>query len=181
MCFIAVEMNNCLNRFEGKFDQAIEDCKMDFNKQACKITLDDVKRISDECFENEQRFTNNTDWRIAGAVCVAHCIIPILASLILWEVIQRGMKWSKRSWTKLPIPPLTKLHKFSLEKKLYKIYARANRNESMETQMQYEKEKKKCKDEIEAHENVVVLSLVVESSLEASFQVSIKIYFYEIS
>ena len=41
--------------------------------------------------------------------------------------------------------------------------------------MIYEEEKKKCKDEIEAHENVVVLSLVVESSLEASFQVSIKI------
>ena len=29
--------------------------------------------------------------------------------------------------------------------------------------------------EIEEHENIVVLSLVVESSLEASFQVSIKI------
>ena len=149
---------------------------MDFNKQACKITLDEVKGISDECFENEQRFTNNTDWRIAGAVCAAHCIIPILASLILWEVIQRGMEWSQRSWTKLPIAPLTKLHKFRLEKKLYEKYAWPQRNESMETQMQYEEDKKKCKDKIEAHENVVVFSLVVESSLEASFQVSIKIY-----
>ena len=149
---------------------------MDFNKQACKIALDEVKGISDHCFENEQRFSNNTDWRIAGAVCAAHCIIPILASLILWEVIQRGMEWSQRSWTKLPIAPLTKLHKFRLEKKLYEKYAWPQRNESMETQMKYEKEKKECKDDIEAHENVVVLSLVVESSLEASFQVSIKIY-----
>merc|ERR1711894_332410 len=123
-------MNKCLNRFGGKFDQAIEDCKMDFNKQACKITLDEAKRISDQCFENEQRFTDNTDWKIAGAVCAAHCIIPILASLILWEVIQKGMEWSKRSWTKLPIAPLTKWHKFSLEKKLYKNYARVDRNES---------------------------------------------------
>ena len=40
-----------------------------------------------------------------------------------------------------------------------------------ETQKSYETDKKKCLDKIDDHENIVVLSLVVESSIEASFQV----------
>lgn len=166
------EMTKCLNKFDGKFDLAIEVCKLHFNKQACMAALAEVRRTSAECFENEQRFTDNIDWRIAGAVCAAHCIIPILASLILWEVIQRGVECCNRSWTKLPIPFVTKFHKFMLEKKLFKNYAWTKRNESKETEKKYEDEKKKCKEDIEAYENVVVLSLVVEASLEASFQVS---------
>ena len=55
-----------------------------------------------------------------------------------------------------------------LEKKLYETHARADRNKVEE---KYEVDKKKCLDKIEAHENIVVLSLVVESSIEASFQV----------
>ena len=80
----AAKMNKCLFRFAEKFDQAIDDCKMHYNKDDCRAAVDEVKRASDECFENEQRFTDNTDWKIAGAVCAAHCIFPILASLILW-------------------------------------------------------------------------------------------------
>ena len=61
---------------------------------------------------------------------------------------------------------------FRLEKKLFKNYAWAKRNKNEKTEKKYEEEKKKCKDDIEAHDNVVLLSLVVESSLKASFQVS---------
>ena len=49
--------------------------------------------------------------------------------------------------------------------------SRADRNKDEETQKKYEVEKKKCLDNIEDHENIVVLSLLVESSVEASFQV----------
>ena len=59
------QMTKCLYKFDGKFDQAIEDCKMQFNKQACIESLAEVKRTSDECFNNEQRFSDNTDRRIA--------------------------------------------------------------------------------------------------------------------
>jgi len=166
------EMTKCMYIFEGVLDQAIEDCKMQFNKQACMSSIAELKFTSDECFQNEQRFTDNTDWRIAGGVCAAHCIIPFLVSFILWEVIQRGVECCKRTWTKLPIAFVTKWHKYRLEKKLYKNYGWADRNKSPETEEEFEKKKKEYKDEIQTHENVVVLSLVVESSLEASFQVS---------
>ena len=58
-----------------------------------------------------------------------------------------------------------------LEKKLFETHARPDRNKNEETQKKYEEDKKKCLDKIEDHENIVVLSLVVESSIEASFQV----------
>ena len=144
---------------------------MNFNKLACMTNLAEAKKTSDECFDNEQRFTNNTDWRIAGAVCAAHCILPFLASFILWELIQVGQECGWRSWLKMPIAFIAKARKFTLEKELYEVYARDDRNTNDETQKKYEIEKKKCLDKIEEHENIVVLSLVVESSIEASFQV----------
>ena len=58
------EMTKCLYKFDGKFDQTIEDCKMQFNKQACMESLAEVKRTSDECVNNEQRFSDTTDCRI---------------------------------------------------------------------------------------------------------------------
>ena len=168
----AAEMTKCHSKFDQLIDLTIEDCKMHFNKLSCMAVLAEAKKTSDECFVNEQRFTDNTDWRIAGAVCAAHCILPFLASFILWELIQVGQEYDWGSWTRLPIAFLTKWRKFMLEKKLYKTHARADRNKNEETQEKYEVDKKKCLDKIEDHENIVVLSLVVESSIEASFQVS---------
>ena len=55
--------------------------------------------------------------------------------------------------------------------KLYNNYAWQDRNKSEETQRQYEEKKKECMEKLEANENMVVLSLVVESSIESSFQV----------
>ena len=55
--------------------------------------------------------------------------------------------------------------------KLYNNYAWQDRNKNEETQKQYEEKKKQCMEELEANENMVVLSLVVESSIESSFQV----------
>ena len=83
-----------------------------------------------------------------------------------------GQEYNWKSWTNLPIAFLTKLRKFMLERKLYETHAWADRNKNEETQEKYEVDKKKCLDKIDEHENIVVLSLVVESSIEASFQVS---------
>ena len=111
-------------------------------------------------------------WRIAGAVCIAHCVLPFLASSILWGMIMVNQDRSWKSWTKMPITFTAKCRKFLLKKKLYEVYAREDRNKDTETQKKYEVDKKKCLDKIEDHENIVVLSLVVESSIEASFQVT---------
>ena len=58
-----------------------------------------------------------------------------------------------------------------MDRELYNNYAWEDRNKSEETQKQYEDKKKECMEKLEANENMVVLSLLVESSLEASFQV----------
>ena len=100
-----------------------------------------------------------------------HCILPFLASFILWELIMVGQECGWRSWLKMPIAFIAKARKFTLEKDLYDVYAKAGRNENETTYKEYEKKKKECLDKIDDHENIVVLSLVVESSTEASFQV----------
>ena len=63
------------------------------------------------------------------------------------------------------------MNKFLLNRKLYNNYAWQDRNKNEETQNQYEEKKKQCMEELEDNENMVVLSLVVESSIESSFQV----------
>ena len=63
------------------------------------------------------------------------------------------------------------MNKFLLDLELYNNYAWEDRNKSEETQRQYEEKKKECMEKLEANENTVVLSLVVESSIESSFQV----------
>ena len=139
--------------------------------------LAEAKQTSDECFVNEQRFTDNTDWRIAGAVCAAHCILPFVASFILWEGMHRGLEWSRRclwrSLFKMPIAFIAKWRKFTLEKKLFENYARADRNQNAETVREYRRDKAKWLNELLYHDNYVILSLVVEASTEASFQVRI--------
>ena len=58
-----------------------------------------------------------------------------------------------------------------MDRELYNNYAWEDRNKSEETQKQYEEKKKECMEKLEDNENMVVLSLVVESSIESSFQV----------
>ena len=58
-----------------------------------------------------------------------------------------------------------------MDRELYNNYAWEDRNKSEETQKQYEDKKKECMEKLEANENMVVLSLLVESSIESSFQV----------
>ena len=167
----AAESIKCHSKFDQLIDLTIEDCKMHFNKLSCMAVLAEAKKTSDECFVNEQRFTDNTDWRIAGAVCAAHCILPFLASFILWELIMVGQKCDLKSWLKMPIAFIAKARKFTLEKELYEVHAWSDRNNDNDTLKKYEMDKKECLDKIDDHENIVVLSFVVESSIEASFQV----------
>ena len=85
-----------------------------------------------------------------------------------WPVVER---FNQTFWSTLPLPFITKLNKFLLDLELYNNYAWKDRNKSEETQKQYEEKKKQCMEKQEDNENMVVLSLVVESSIESSFQV----------
>ena len=150
-----------------------------FSTQMLMNVEENVKENAtrNECSEEGQHFPNNfthqseVDRTIAGIFCFAHCALPFLVSFLLWHLIQFHEKWSSRSWTKLPLPFLTKIQKFKLVQRLLRNNRWSDRNVSKETRKEYEEDKKKILDEIEEYEKVVVLSLLTEASFEASFQV----------
>ena len=90
------EMIECHSKLNLTVDQVNRDCKSTYNKLACLASAAELKRTSEECFENEQRFTESADWSIVGAVCLAHCVLPILVSLLFWELVQVGKKCNWR-------------------------------------------------------------------------------------
>ena len=69
-----------------------------------------------------------------------------------------------------PIPFLTKMYSFICERKLFDVLAWQERNKDKESEVKYEREKKTILDSISSHEHVVNLSLIIESSVESSFQ-----------
>ena len=70
----------------------------------------------------------------------------------------------------LPLPFVARWFKFRLDGKLFANYAWPDRNKCQESQTKYETNVKKCSENLDDHDQVVNLSLIIESSVEASFQ-----------
>ena len=166
------ELNLCKEDFIKEFPLTIEECWVNFNKTNCLRNLDVVKKIADDCFDNEERFTDPNDWRIAGTVGAAHCALSILIGIILWGVIliQIGQCCNSKSLRFLPIPIVTRWFKFRLDGELFKNYLWPDRNKNQKSQNEYEAKVKKCKENMDVYDQVINLSLIIESSVEASFQ-----------
>ena len=81
-----------------------------------------------------------------------------------------GKKCGRGALSYIPLPPITKWKRFLCDQKLFKNFAWKDRNNDEKTKQKYEKTKNKCMREIEKIDRIVVLSLIIESSLEASFQ-----------
>ena len=81
-----------------------------------------------------------------------------------------GKSCSRRALFYFPLPPITKLKRFLCERRLFQNFAWPDRNKDDKTKLEYEMKNNKCMKEIEKNERIVVLSLVIESSMEASFQ-----------
>ena len=75
-----------------------------------------------------------------------------------------GKRCSKAAFFYFPLPPITKLKRFLCDRELFKNFTKPDRNK------EYERIKNECMEEIEKNDRIVVLSLVIESSLESSFQ-----------
>ena len=128
-----------------------------------------VQKVGEECFETEHRFSDPNDWSIAGTVSYLHCGLPFLiAILIWWELI--GENWVPASIFKLPLPFVTKAHKFICEMELFENYSWSSRNDNSFTKKQYEEKKKIISKKASSIENIVNLSLIIEASVESSFQ-----------
>ena len=103
-------------------------------------------------------------------VSAVHLALPFLFSFIVWQVLMMGKRCSREAFFYFPLPPITKLKRFLCDRKLYKNFSNPKRNDSEKTKQEYENTKNECMEEIEKNDRIVVLSLVIESSLESSFQ-----------
>ena len=102
-------------------------------------------------------------------VSAVHLALPFLFSFIVWQVLMMGKRCSKAAFFCFPLPPITKLKRFLCDWELFKNF-KTDRNVNEETKQKYERIKNKWMKEIEKNDRIVVLSLVIESSLESSFQ-----------
>ena len=164
------EISVCQEDFDNEFSSTIKECRDNFNRANCLNSLALVKKIAEDCFENEERFTDPNDWWIAGTVSYAHCALPIFIGFIIWGVMQIGQCCNSKSFWYLPFPFITRWFKFRLDGELFKNYAWPDRNKSLESQSEYERKVKKCLEKLDSHDQIVNLSLIIESSVEASFQ-----------
>ena len=103
-------------------------------------------------------------------VSAFHLALPFVFSFIVWQVLMIGRKCSRAALFYFPLPPITKLKRFLCDRELFKNFANPDRNKDEKTKQEYEDTNKKCMKEIEKNDRIVVLSLVIESSLESSFQ-----------
>ena len=157
----------CKENFENEFNNAIMDCKMNFDPTICLETLTFAEKTLQDCYENEERFSESNEWFVSGVVSGVHVGLSVVIALIIWVAVDFGRECELASITHLPIPLITKVNRFLLDIDLYK-HLTTERN--AETEKTYLARKKQIDDEISAYEHVVNLSLIIEASIEASFQ-----------
>ena len=103
-------------------------------------------------------------------VSAVHLALPFLFSFIVWQVLMMGKKCSSAAFFYFPLPPITKLKRFLCDWDLFKNFSNPERNKNEKTKQEYEEKKNECMEEIAKYDRIMVLSLVIESSLESSFQ-----------
>ena len=103
-------------------------------------------------------------------VSAVHLALPFVFSFIIWQVLMMGRSCSKTAFFYFPLPPIIKLKRFLCDRKLFINFSNPNRNDSEKTKQEFEETNNKCMEEIEKNDMIMVLSLVIESSLESSFQ-----------
>ena len=99
-------------------------------------------------------------------VSAVHLALPFLFSFIVWQVLMMGIRCSRAAFFYFPLPPITNLKRFLCDRNLYKNFSNPNRNIDEKTKQEYEDTNKKCMEEIERNDSILVLSMVIESSLE---------------
>ena len=157
----------CKRGFDIEFDKTVSDCKTAFHANKCIDNLRNIEKTGENCFENEQRFGENpSEWILTGIICAVHYVLPFLISFLIWIIYEVGQTCKVEKIFKLPLPPLTKFYRFLCDIKLYKNYA----DRVFKTEMKFEEDKKSIHDKIYSHEFIVNLSLIIEASVESSFQ-----------
>ena len=174
--FIKVQKNfteekiQCRANFDKEFNKAIQDCKTDFDPSICSGTMSLAKKTLKDCFENGERFAIPDEWLSAGIVSAVHIGLTVVISFIIWGAFDFGKECGSASIFHLPIPIITRFYRFLCDISLYKHFAKTERYKNQEKEKTYEAELKKITDKISAYENILNLSLIIEASVESSFQ-----------
>ena len=160
------ERIKCKENFDNEFNTAIKDCKTYFDSSLCMVTLSLLKKTAQDCFEDEDRFGEPDEWFTLGVVSAVHVGLSVVVAFIIWAAVEFGRECGAFSFINLPIPVITKFYKFICDISFY-TNEHERRNTSEKT---YQAEKKKIEHKITVYENVVNLSLIIEASVESSFQ-----------
>ena len=159
------EREICKSDFDFEFDKTVFKCKTFFDANNCMVNIRSIEKLGESCFENEERFRENpSEWNLAGVISAVHYVLPFLISFMIWIIYEVGRSCGALNVFNLPLPPLTKFYRFLCDIKLFKNYA--DRNDIAEKEIH----KKEILEEISFSENIVNLSLIIEASVESSFQ-----------
>ena len=164
------ERQLCKEIFDDMFDNAMYKCKHQFTETMCLKSIRLLLRMGEDCFENDQRFSDPNDWYIAGTVSYLHCGLPIFLAFVIWEIRQIGLECGLSSVSTFPLPFISRFNKFICDMELFDNYFWPHRNNDNLTKNIYEDKKKDILKKIAAIENGVNLSLIIEASVESSFQ-----------
>ena len=118
-----VERIKCRENFDNEFNNAIMDCKMNFDATICMETLTFAKKTFQDCYENEERFSEPNEWFVAGVVSGVHVGLSVVIALIIWVAVDLGRECGMPSITNLPIPVITKVNRFLWDITLYRHFA----------------------------------------------------------
>ena len=164
------EIEKCTPEFHAEFAMTKKSCEPGVNFEAyeCLELVRSVKLIADECFTSDDRFEKSGDWKVVGIISACHCALPILVSIITWMFSSNWRLCNRRSLLTFPLPFVTKMYQFHYTRKLFKTYTKDRRGE--EDRSKFELNRGKWMNKIRNHEAVVNLSLLIEASIESSFQ-----------
>ena len=184
--FLGDAFFNCTDRFDKLMEAAINTCQSTrncFGKQenlTVGIAILDAFRTADkqggDCFETGDRFGDDTSkWITASMVTFGHLCLPILGSGLMWIVLM--VKRGKCSIQYLPLPPITRVYQTYYDILLYKNEAcnklKKTFNEAKQTRInQYQFERERLLKMSHINASLVNMSIMFESSLEATFQES---------
>lgn len=138
--------------------------------------VQDAEGTGQTCIEENNRFENDPkSWKHAGIVTVLHILLPFCFASLVWIVLscKKGF-----SFLNLPLPPVTKLRRSILEYKYCENETRDREEELWNVEKKtmynvYEDEKLKIMEKMEQNEHLENISIMIESAMEATFQVRI--------
>lgn len=165
----SAQIEKCRPSFETKFNETVEKCRgTKFDSNECRILLRRVNLLSDSCFNQDQRLDNPGDWEIAGVVSLIHCILPFLVTISTWVLSTDWKKCNYKIFLRIPLPFVTKIYEFHYMKNMFTIFTRS-RQTHVGREI-FDKDWKKWNEKIRKQEAFVNLSLLIEASVESSFQ-----------